>query len=74
MSYTPPAGYVSGSFYLVFRNGDGSLTAIKASYSELLGELRFETDRLGEFTVAVLDFDGEEFSPEFYEALAALIS
>ena len=55
---------------MVFRNEDGTLTAIRATYSNITGLLRFITYRLGTFMVIGFDFDGEEFSEEFYEALA----
>ncbi len=48
------------------------MTAFRASYSLLSRILRFETDRLGEFVVVAFDFDGVEFSPDFYKALAQL--
>ena len=55
--------------YVVFRDKDGKLLAIRASYSRLRGELRFETPLLGEFEIICFDFEGEEFSDAFYEAL-----
>ncbi|MBR6352953.1 MAG: hypothetical protein IKS25_02415, partial [Oscillospiraceae bacterium] len=69
MRYTPPADSTGKTYYVVFRDSDGTLRAFRASYSRLKGELRFETDMLGEFTVVAFDFDGEEFSDAFYEAL-----
>ena len=57
---------------VVFRNKDNSLTAVRATYSNITQYLVFIADRLGEFMVVGFDFDGKEFSPEFYEALAKL--
>ena len=72
MDYTPPAEYAGKTLYVVFRNEDGSLIAIRATYSDITGLLRFITDRLGTFMVVGFDFDGEEFSEEFYAALAEI--
>ena len=72
MSYTPPAEYAGKPLFVVFRNEDGTLTAIRATYSNITGLLRFITDRLGTFMVVGFNFDGEEFSEEFYEALSRL--
>ena len=72
MNYTLPAEYADQPLYVVFRNEDGSLTAIRATYSNITGLLRFLTDRLGTFMVVGFDFDGLEFSEEFYAALAQL--
>ena len=72
MNYTLPADYAGKPLYVVFRNEDGTLTAIRATYSNITGLLRFITDRLGTFVVVGFDFDGKEFSEEFYAALAQL--
>ena len=72
MNYTLPAEYAGKPLYVVFRNEDGTLTAIRATYSNITGLLRFITDRLGTFMVVGFDFDGLEFSEEFYAALAQL--
>jgi hypothetical protein len=72
MQYAPPAGYAGKPLYVVFRNEDGTLTAIRATYSGITGLLRFITDRLGSFMVVGFDFDGVEFSEEFYMLLAEL--
>ena len=72
MNYTLPAEYADQPLYVVFRNEDGTLTAIRATYSNITGLLRFLTDRLGTFMVVGFDFDGLEFSEEFYAALAQL--
>ena len=72
MKYTPPSVAANKPLYVVFIGEDGSLTAMKASYSVLTKQLKFTTDRLGTFTVIGFDFSGEEFSDEFYEALAKI--
>ena len=64
---TPPAA--GESVYVVFRNSDGSLTAYKAVYDPVSGQLIFTTQRTGEFVVVCLHFEGEEFSDAFYQAL-----
>ena len=71
MPYTPPAQTTARNYYVVFRDGSGKLRAIRASYSRLKGEIRFETDRLGEFEIIGFDYQGEgkEFSDDFYLAL-----
>ena len=72
MNYTRPVAYAEKTLYVVFRNEDGTLTAFQATYSDITGLLRFITDRLGTFMVVGFDFEGEEFSEEFYEALAQI--
>ncbi len=72
MEYALPEKYAGKQLYVVFRNEDGTLTALRASWSKVTGLLRFLTDRLGTFTVVGFDFVGEEFSGEFYAALEAL--
>ena len=75
MSYTPPAEYEGKTLYVVFRDENNKLVAFRATYSDTEHLLRFITKRLGEFMVVGFDFDSvefEEFSPEFYEALAKL--
>ena len=75
MSYTPPAEYKGKTLYVVFRDENNKLVAFRATYSDTEHLLRFITDRLGEFMVVGFDFDSaefEEFSPEFYKALAKL--
>ncbi len=61
------------TMYAVFRAADGTLKAFRVSYSRLKSELSFETDMLGDFTLVAFDFDGEEYSPEFYEALEQIV-
>ena len=75
MSYTPPAEYEGKTLYVVFRDENNKLVAFRATYSDTEHLLRFITKRLGEFMVVGFDFDSaefEEFSPEFYKALAKL--
>ena len=61
------------ALYAVFRNADGTVTAARARYSGLNGELSFEADRLGTFVIVAFDFDGEAFSDAFYAALEDLL-
>ena len=72
MRYELPPQNTGKALYAVFRNADGTITAAKARYSGLKGELSFETDRLGAFVIVAFDFDGEEFSDAFYAALEDL--
>ena len=72
MPYVLPAQDADKALYVVFRNADGTLTALRARYSRVKGELRFEADRLGPFVVVAFDFEGEEFSEAFYAALEEL--
>ena len=71
-SYTPEAEKAGKPLYAVFRNEDGSLVAVRAVYDPVTGKLRFLTKRFGRFMILGFDFEGEEFSPDFYAALAAL--
>ena len=70
--YTPEAEKAGKPLYAVFRNKDGSLVAVRAVYDPVTGKLRFLTKRLGRFMILGFDFEGEEFSPDFYAALAGL--
>ena len=72
MTYELPLRDTGKALYAVFRNADGTLTALRARYSRVKGELRFEADRLGLFVVVALDCDGEEFSDAFDAALEEL--
>ena len=72
MRYELPPQNTGKALYAVFRNADGTITAARARYSGLKGELSFETDRLGTFVIVAFDFDGEEFSDAFYAALEDL--
>ena len=56
----------------MFRNEDGRLVAVRAVYDPVTGKLRFLTKRFGRFMILGFDFEGEEFSPDFYAALAGL--
>ena len=73
MRYELPPQDTGKALYAVFRNADGTITAARARYSGLKGELSFETDRLGTFVIVAFDFDGEEFSDAFYAALEDLL-
>ena len=61
------------TMYAVFRTADGTLKAFQISYSILKSELVFVADTLGEFVLVAFDFEGEEFSKEFYEALEQIV-
>ncbi len=70
-----PAPETEGPFFVVFRNGNGSLTAFAARYDRLAGQLVFNGDKLGDFVVVCPDgFDGELFSEEFYAFLETIDS
>ncbi len=73
MEYVLPEEFRDKPLYAVFANedetSDETLAAVKAEYDEESGTIRFETSQLGEFIIAALEFDGEEFSPEFYDEL-----
>ena len=71
--YPVPAS--EGRFFVVFRNGDGSLTAFAARYDAVAGQLVFSGDKLGDFVVVCPDgFDGEIFSEDFYAFLETIDS
>ena len=70
--FTPPAGWSTDDIFVVFRNRDGSLTAVKAEYDADTGTLVFETDLTGTFSVVSFPYEGDLFSEEFYTALEAL--
>ena len=59
--------------YAVFANEDETsdeiLMAVSATYDEEAATLTFETSQTGEFIITALEFDGREFSPEFYDEL-----
>lgn len=70
-----PAPAAEGRFFVVFRNGDGSLTAFAARYDAVTGQLVFSGDKLGDFVVVSIDdFDGQLFSAEFYAYLETISS
>ena len=70
MDYTPTPEQAGKLLYVVFRLPDGSLKAYTARYSSIQKKLIFETELLGEFVVTAFAFEGEEFSPAFYQELA----
>ena len=73
MEYTLPEQLRGKQLYAVFENedetSDETFAAVRAEYDEETGTLTFETSQLGEFIITALEFDGEEFSPEFYDEL-----
>ena len=73
MDYELPEAFRGKQLYAVFAEQDESsdeqLKAYRAEYNEENRQLSFETEQLGEFVIAALDFDGEEFSHEFYDEL-----
>ena len=73
MDYEIPDEFRGKPLYAVFtdpdENSDEILKAFRAEYNEESKKLKFETALLGEFVIAPLDFEGEEFSPEFYDEL-----
>ncbi len=73
MPYELPPQDAGKALYAVFRNADGTVTAARARYSGMNGELSFEADRLGTFVIVAFDFDGEAFSDAFYAALEDLL-
>ena len=72
MKFTLPAGWNRNDIYAVFRNADGSLTAIRASYDEESGTLSFDTDLTGTFALISFPFDGKPYSDKFYDAISEL--
>jgi hypothetical protein len=72
MNYKPADRTSTNNLYVVFRNSDGTLTAVKARYDATAGKLIFTTGRLGRFVVVSMDYDGVEFSGGFYKALEKL--
>lgn len=73
MDYMLPEEFRDKPLYAVFANedktSDETLMAVRAEYDEDAGTLTFETSQVGEFIIVALEFDGEEFSPEFYDEL-----
>ena len=73
MDYELPEELRGKPVYAVLANedkaSDETLTAVSAAYDEETGKLTFETSQLEEFIVVAFEFDGEEFSPEFYDKL-----
>jgi len=72
MNFVLPEGWDSQAIYVVFRNADGSLTAIPAVYNPVTGTLVFDSALVGDFVVVCFDYDGEPFSEGFYAALSEL--
>ncbi len=73
MNYKVPSDQKGRNLYVVFRNEKGKLEAVRANIDPVSGKLVFRTDKpIGRFVIIALDFDGEEFSPEFYELLGRL--
>ena len=71
MTWQAPAD-AQGDVYAVFCNADGSLRAIPGRYDPQTGALRFDSPLVGDFVVVCFAFDGEPFTPAFYEALGQL--
>ena len=73
MDYVLPEEFRDKPLYAVFANEDETsgekLTAVSTVYDEEAGKLTFETPQVGEFIIVAFEFDGEEFSPEFYDEL-----
>ena len=57
--------------YVVFLDENGNPVAFRAEYDEIAKQLVFSTDMTGKFIIVGLDYDGVEFSDDFYEKLAA---
>ena len=73
MNYKVPSDQKGRNLYVVFRNEEGMLEAVRAKIDPISGRLVFRMDKpIGRFVIVALDFDGEEFSPEFYEMLSRL--
>ena len=73
MDYVLPEEFRDKPLYAVFANADPNsdeaLLAVSAAYDEETGKLTFETPQVGEFIITAFEFDGEEFSPDFYDGL-----
>ena len=54
---------------MIFRNGDGSLTAYEAVFDPVSKQIRFTTRRAGKFAVVCLRIDADKGTADFYEAL-----
>ena len=76
MDYLLPEEFKDKTLYAVFASEDETseetLAAVRAEYDEETGTLTFETSQLGEFIITAFEFDGEEYSPEFYDELEKL--
>ena len=74
MAWTMPESFQEDApVYVVFRNPDGSLYAIRAKWDKDRNELVFDSDRVGDFVVVVFPWDGEPFTEAFYKALAKVV-
>ena len=69
-----PAPAAEGQLFAVFRNADGSLTAFPARYDAITGQLVFSGDKLGNFVVVCIDYEGELYTKEFYDLLETIES
>ena len=63
-----------GQLFAVFRNEDGSLTAFPTRYDAVSGELVFSGDKLGNFVVVSVNYDGKLYTKEFYNFLETIES
>ncbi len=70
--YDAPAE--EGQLFAVFRNQDGSLTAFPARYDAITGQLVFNSDKLGNFVVVCIDYNGKLYTKEFYDFLETIES
>lgn len=70
-----PNGWNTNGLFAVFRNADGTVTAIKAYYDPATGTLSFDTPILGEFDLIYLHWEGDDYeSDAFYAAVAEFLS
>ena len=67
-----PEGWDTEDLFVVFRQADGTLVAVRARFDAVTGELLFETDLSGVFAVVSFPYAGELFSDAFYAALETL--
>ena len=72
MPFSLPQGWNDGTLFAVFKNGDDSLRAFQAEYDPRIGTLTFDADVTGDFILVRLDYQGELYTPEFYETLKQL--
>ena len=72
MPFSLPQGWNDGTLFAVFKNGDDSLRAFQAEYDPHTGALTFDADVTGDFILVRLDYQGELYTPEFYETLKQL--
>lgn len=74
MNYSVPDRYAGKPLYAVFRDANGILRAFRANYDASSGKLSFRSDCLGRFVIIGFDYEGEELSDAFFEALELWIS